>query len=88
MKRKIEEPKPFNLFEVLNDPPPDAASIDEARRSLEEFGDARRDRYLSVKRMVAMGHRLKGAATFRHDADWIPYLTMIRIWCEASEQDA
>jgi hypothetical protein len=62
-------------------------SPDDARKHLQDFAAARRDKYLSVKRMVAMGHRLLGSATLRDD-DWVPYLILIRKWCETSEQEA
>jgi hypothetical protein len=63
----------------------------DARKHLQDFANARRDNYLSVKRMVAMGHNLltdNPGASFKKKADWVPYLILVRKWCEASEQEA
>ena len=64
---------------------------DDARKHLQDFASSRRDKYLSVKRMVALGHKLladNSGASFKDKGDWVPYLIMVRRWCEASEQEA
>ncbi len=41
--------------------------------------------------MVALGHKLladNSGASFKDKGDWVPYLIMVRRWCEASEQEA
>jgi hypothetical protein len=70
-----------------DDEPNYPESPDDARKSLQDIADARRDKYLSVKRMVALGHRLLGRATLGRD-EWVPYLIMVRRWCETSEQES
>ena len=92
MTRRIDEhddaPRydPFDgLFDV--EEPDYPTTPDDARKHLQDFADARRDKYLSVKRMVAMGHRLLGDATFSDKADWVPYLILVRRWCENCEQE-
>ena len=68
-----------------------AQTLDDSRRHLQDFADARRDKYLSVKRMIRMGHRLLAdnpGLCFRNKADWVPYLILVRQWCEASEQES
>ena len=68
-----------------------AQTLDDTKKHLQDFADARRDKYLSVKRMVRMGHRLLAenpGLHFKEDADWVPYLILVRKWCETSEQES
>ncbi len=77
----------YDPFDGLFDEEPDyPTTLDDARKYLQDFADARRDKYLSVKRMVAMGKRLLGDATLCKE-DWVLYLSMIRDWCLTSEQE-
>lgn len=89
MNERIETPDwrwdPSKLY--ADDEPEYPTRPDDARKHLQDFADARRDKYLSVKRMVAMGKRLLGDATLNSNEDWIEYLIMVRKWCEASEQE-
>jgi hypothetical protein len=91
-KPEIETPAWRHDIDLLyeDDEPEYAQTLDDGRKHLQDFADARRDKYLSVKRMVRMGHRLLAenpGLHFKQDADWIPYLIMVRQWCEASEQE-
>ncbi len=90
MTERIEPDRPYDPFDGLfsDDEPVLLSTPEDARKHLQDFADARRDKYLSVKRMVAMGHRLLGDATFSDKADWVPYLILIRKWCEALEQES
>jgi hypothetical protein len=68
-----------------------AQTLDDSRKHLQDFADARSDKYLSVKRMIRMGHRLLAdnpGLYFKNNADWVPYLILVRKWCEASEQES
>lgn len=88
MSERIEPDRPYDPFDGLwRDEEPDYPTTpDDARKHLQDFADARRDKYVSAKRICAMGHRLKGSATLCTE-DWIPYLILVRRWCEASEQE-
>lgn len=81
---------PYDPFDGLwrDEEPEYPTSPADARKHLADFAAARRDKHLSVKRMIAMGHRLLGGATFSSKADWVPYLIMVRKWCEWAEQEA
>jgi hypothetical protein len=92
-KPKIEVPTwRYDINLLYEDEKPEYPETpDDARKHLQDFASARRDKYLSVKRMVAMGHKLltdNPGACFKDKDDWVPYLIMVRKWCEASEQEA
>jgi hypothetical protein len=92
-KPKIEVPTwRYDINLLYEDEKPEYPETpDDARKHLQDFASARRDKYLSVKRMVAMGHKLltdNPGACFKDKGDWVPYLIMVRKWCEASEQEA
>jgi hypothetical protein len=92
-KTKIEVPAwRYDINLLYDDEQPRFTETqDDARKRLQDFAGARRDKHLSVKRMVAMGHKLltdSPGAFFKDKGDWVPYLIMVRTWCEASEQEA
>ena len=63
----------------------------ELRRRVEALLAAHRGAGRFLERMVAMGHKLltdSPGAFFKDKGDWVPYLIMVRTWCEASEQEA
>lgn len=95
-----DEPEPetempawrYDIDLLYEDEKPEyAQTLDDSRKHLRDFADARRDKYLSVKRMVRMGHRLLAenpGLYIKKNADWVPYLIMVRKWCETSEQES
>jgi hypothetical protein len=92
-KSKIEVPTwRYDINLLYEDEKPEYPETqNDARKHLQDFASARRDKYLSVKRMVAMGHKLltdNPGAFFKNKGDWVPYLILVRTWCEASEQEA
>ena len=92
-KSKIEVPKWRNDINLLyeDEKPEYPETLNDASKHLQDFASLRRDKYLSVKRMVEMGHKLLAGnpgADFKDKDDWVPYLIMVRKWCEASEQEA
>ena len=91
-KSEIEVPSWRDDMDLLYDDEKSegAQTLDDSRKRLQDFADARSDKYLSVKRMIRMGHKLLAdnpGLHFKDTADWVPYLIMVRKWCEASEQE-
>jgi hypothetical protein len=92
-KSEIEVPSWRDDMDLLYDDEKSegAQTLDDSRKHLQDFADARSDKYLSVKRMIRMGHKLLAdnpGLHFKDTADWVPYLIMVRKWCEASEQES
>ena len=59
-KSEIEVPSwRYDIDLLYEDEKPEyAQTLDDSRKHLQDFADARSDKYLSVKRMIRMGHRL------------------------------